>query len=74
MPRYVNLTEEQMQSANDVEGDPSWTLADWRDFIAELIDLHGTRAIMYTDGGYNNVSLRVFKPKTRKSNEDQGRS
>lgn len=42
--------------------DPSFSLADWRKMINRLIRKYGKNTIMTTDGGYNNVTLRLEKP------------
>jgi len=47
---------------NDEADDPSFSLADWRRMINRLIRKYGKDTIMTTDGGYNNVTLRLEKP------------
>lgn len=47
---------------NDEADDPHFTLADWRRMINRLIRKYGKDTVMYTDGGYNNVTLRLEKP------------
>lgn len=42
--------------------DPRFTLADWRRMINSLIKEFGEDTVMLTDGGYNNVTLRLERP------------
>ena len=42
-----------------VQDDPSMTLAEWQELIADLIAEHGEDATMYTDAGYNNCEIRL---------------
>lgn len=44
------------------QDDPRFTLADWRRMIDRLIKEHGEDTVMLTDGGYNNVTLRLERP------------
>lgn len=39
--------------------DPKLSLEEWKRRIDALIRMFGNGAIMYTDGGYNNVELKV---------------
>jgi hypothetical protein len=43
----------------NVENDPRLTLAQWRDLIELLIEEYGERSVLFTDAGYNNVSMMV---------------
>jgi hypothetical protein len=40
-----------------VTEDPSATLGEWLMFIMFLIQEYGEDAVLYTDGGYNNVEM-----------------
>jgi hypothetical protein len=56
-----------MAEPKDAGDDPHFSLADWRRMINRLIREHGADTIMYTDGGYNNVTLRLVRPGTIKT-------
>lgn len=43
----------------NVENDPQLTLTQWRDLIELLIEEYGERSVLYTDAGYNNVSMML---------------
>ena len=45
----------------DIKEDPDMTLLEWQDLIARLIEEHGGEAVMFADGGYNNVDLKIEK-------------
>lgn len=49
----------KMKSLGDAVDDPSMTLKQWLFLVKDLIKTHGEDAVMFTDGGYNNVTLRL---------------
>jgi hypothetical protein len=46
--------------------DPYMTLSQWKEFIDRLLETHNPESYLYTDGGYNNVSLRLRTPEEHK--------
>ena len=48
-----------MDRDKDVGSDPHMTLDDWLLFISMLIQTYGGQSVLYTDAGYNNVTLLV---------------
>lgn len=47
----------------EVTNDPSWTLKEWKEYIAKWITEYGENSILMTDSGYNNTSLIVLPRK-----------
>lgn len=45
----------------DMLQDASFSLAEWKHQINSLCELYGEDAILFADGGYNNVSFRLIK-------------
>lgn len=43
--------------------DPNMSLREWREIIDRLAKEYGEEAMLLTDAGYNNVSMRVEKVK-----------
>ena len=41
------------------DSDPCWTLATWKVWIEGLIRTYGPRSILFTDGDYNNVDMKL---------------
>ncbi len=50
----------------DVGNDPYWTLEEWLTFIQAQIATYGSKSILYTDAGANNVSLYINQVSKKK--------
>lgn len=57
----------------DLINDPSLTLEAWSKLINKWIERYGKYTILFTDGGYNNVDLRILKPQCKKHRKYTGK-
>lgn len=61
MKKLTKIANDWLMTPEPVS-DPRFTLADWRRMINSLIKEFGEDTVMLTDGGYNNVTLRLERP------------